>query len=142
MRTMLMIAALVLSACASEIDSDVGSAPAAAQGDLWETSWVAQTIASKPVAPLGAVTMNFQTGTVGGNSGCNTFGGDVTLDGAKISFGPLISTKMACIEGGRMSQEFAFMQLLSDAARYERPSSNRLEIVTADGRRAVFSAQR
>ena len=46
-------------------------------------------------------------GTINGNGGCNTFGGDVTIDGATLKFGELRSTMMAC-EEAKSHQEAAF----------------------------------
>ncbi|MDF0528484.1 META domain-containing protein [Tsukamurella sp. 8F] len=37
---------------------------------------------------------------VGGNDGCNGFGGDAEVRGHSVTFGPLISTMMACIRPG------------------------------------------
>ncbi len=48
---------------------------------------------------------------VAGSGGCNAIGAGFTLDGNTISFGPVMSTMMACAEDV-MQQEFAFTQAL------------------------------
>lgn len=56
-------------------------------------------------------------GQVMGNSGCNRLSGSYKIEGAKISFGPMISTKMACPGNG----EQRFLNALNtvDAFRIE-----------------------
>jgi putative lipoprotein len=56
-------------------------------------------------------------GNVSGNGGCNSFGGKATLDGAKLKFGDLFSTMMAC-EEAKMKQEAAFHAALAKTASY------------------------
>lgn len=55
---------------------------------------------------------------VGGSTGCNSMGGRYELDGDRIAFSELISTKMACIEDDRMRQETRFVGALERADRY------------------------
>jgi heat shock protein HslJ len=55
---------------------------------------------------------------VGGATGCNTMGGTYTIDGARIRFSQLFSTKMACVEEGRMRQESRFLNVLESVDRY------------------------
>lgn len=145
MRTVLLSATVMLAACMPE-GAGGGSAlpapPSASHGDLWNTSWVAESIAGKPVDPPGAITLTFGKEQAGGSSGCNSYGGGVTVKDGTIKFGMLASTMMACFEGGRMQQEFAYQNLLRAAVSFERPAAGRLEIVASDGRRAVFAAKR
>lgn len=42
------------------------------------------------------VTLNITGTDIGGTSGCNSYGGQFTLDGSAISIGDLMSTLMAC----------------------------------------------
>lgn len=44
------------------------------------------------------IEFNDSTKTVSGFSGCNRFSGNYKIDGNSISFGPLASTKMACMD--------------------------------------------
>lgn len=53
-----------------------------------------------------------------GFSGCNRFTGDYTLEGDRLSFGPLASTRMACAEG--MDAETRFLTLLGEVAGWTR----------------------
>lgn len=48
-----------------------------------------------------------------GFSGCNRFGGSYVLDHNQLSFGPLMSTKMACMDNARNKTEQVFLDALS-----------------------------
>ena len=65
--------------------------------------------------------LNFDTRkkSAGGNSGCNSFGGDYMLEGSTIRFGQMIQTMMACEAEGRMMTERDFMDGLRNANRFE-----------------------
>ena len=62
--------------------------------------------------------VRFATSAVDGNGGCNSFSGPYKLDGAKISIGPLASTRMAC-EPAVMDAEAAWFTLLGNTAQVE-----------------------
>lgn len=46
------------------------------------------------------LTVNVAEKKVNGNSSCNSFSGNVKIDGNTLSFGPMMSTKMACPGNG------------------------------------------
>jgi heat shock protein HslJ len=54
-------------------------------------------------------------GRVTGTSGCNNISSTYTTDGVKLSFGPMIATKMACPGGG----ESKFLAALNQATDYK-----------------------
>jgi heat shock protein HslJ len=49
-----------------------------------------------------------------GNGGCNKVSGEYQLEGNEISFGKVISTRMACIDPQGNERESAFLRMLSD----------------------------
>lgn len=55
---------------------------------------------------------------VSGFSGCNRFSGSYTLEQNQISFGPLMSTKMACADAARNTTEQTFLDALSRTDSY------------------------
>jgi putative lipoprotein len=59
-----------------------------------------------------------EDGTVTGNSGCNGFGGDYTVEGDQVTFGQVASTLMAC-DDARMAQEDAVHKVLTETATYQ-----------------------
>lgn len=52
-----------------------------------------------------------------GNSGCNRFTGGYVVDADSLSFGPLASTRMACVD--TMELEARFLDAMSRVDRYE-----------------------
>jgi putative lipoprotein len=72
--------------------------------------------------------IQFQTdGNVSGNGACNRFGGTYTQEGNKLSFGPLMSTKMACLD---MNKETAFFNALDQVNSFE---GDHLKLVLKSG---------
>jgi len=57
-------------------------------------------------------------GEVMGNGGCNNFGSSYELNGQRIIFGPIMSTKKACM-GPAMQQETDFFAALQKAHHVE-----------------------
>ena len=55
---------------------------------------------------------------VGGNTGCNLLGGPYTRDGALLSFGPLVTTRRACIDPARNATEASFVNALQATRRW------------------------
>lgn len=51
-------------------------------------------------------------GRATGNASCNRFSGPYSLTGDSLSFGPLVSTKMACVDSALNTQETAFLGAL------------------------------
>jgi heat shock protein HslJ len=57
-------------------------------------------------------------GTVTGNGGCNGLGGDYEVKDDQITFGPIMSTLMAC-DDPRMTQEGTFTQVMNETASFQ-----------------------
>ncbi len=97
------IPAVGLAAAALLVISGLASTALAAGGtggNLEGTFWVLTryadggTMVDVPASVEANAT--FDAGRIAGKGGCNGFGGDYTVNGASITFGPLISTMMAC----------------------------------------------
>jgi heat shock protein HslJ len=90
-------------------------------GGLANTVWslVSYGPADAPVAvvPETPVTATFSAQGVAGTSGCNSYSGPFEYNENAISFGALISTKMACAEDV-MAQENAYFAALASASSY------------------------
>ncbi|BBL67995.1 META domain-containing protein [Methanoculleus chikugoensis] len=87
------------------------------------------------------VTANFAAdGNVGGNAGCNHYGGEYSLDGANLSVSSLFSTLMYCETPGVMEQEAAFMSHLANVSSY-RTEGDRLILTDAEGTDLLFFVQ-
>jgi heat shock protein HslJ len=106
----------------------VAPTPSAAGGPttLVDTSWAATSIGGTAVGAV-VPTLKFDPGTASGNSGCNTYNGTYSVDGKTIAFGPLISTKMACVGAGN-DVEAAFLAALQGASTWSIAADGTLHL--------------
>jgi len=101
------------------------SAAARAAG-LTGREWQLIAFGDRP-APLGAggraATMGFDLadGRAGGFAGCNRYSASYSLNGDTLTFGPAVSTKMACDAG--MELETSFLSTLGSVRRFELADS-------------------
>jgi heat shock protein HslJ len=89
--------------------------PGAGTG-LVDTHWSLTTIDGKPTAAPASLLV--KDGHATGNTGCNPFSGSARISGRDIAFGPMITTKMACLPQGRMDQEAALLAAFAVAAHW------------------------
>lgn len=110
-----ILALLALAACGDRATAT--SAPAVmSEAVPVPSAWTATAIAGKPLIAGSTVTLAFTAdGRVSGTASCNRYAGPVTLDGGKIAFGALASTRMACVGGGLNEQESAYFAALAAA---------------------------
>ena len=71
----------------------------------------------QPVLPEAPVAITFAPEGISGNAGCNQFSGPFQFENDTVSFGELITTRMACAEN-IMAQETAFLTALQSAASF------------------------
>lgn len=109
--------------------------------DLNSSSWILTHISSKSVLAGTQPTLNLEDGQASGNGSCNSFGGEYTLRGARLTFGPLMSTMMACDPVEVMEQEQAFLSALGSAARFSI-KAGKLTILNADGNEVLTFTSR
>jgi heat shock protein HslJ len=116
---LLGLAVLSLAACAIT--------ERAATTELPGTSWqLVDLDGTLPVADA-VPTLNFdQAGAVNGSTGCNTYNGEVSIDGNAITFGPLATTMMACADPDADAQERAFTAAIEDVDSYTIDDEGRL----------------
>ncbi len=110
---------IAVLAVTSTLGACAASAPAVTPEPLWGSEWRLQSIAGQAALPQPAATLVFpQPGQAVGHGSCNRFSGVVEIDRDRLKFGPLMSTKMACI-GGASEQESRYLGALQKAQRYE-----------------------
>ena len=103
-------------------------------GSSWELFAYRKT---KPIVGT-TITANFSDGEIRGTAGCNSYSGSYTTDGAKIEFGELGWTAMACLDPpGVMEQETLVMDFFMNAERFEL-EDGRLYIYRSDGEALTF----
>lgn len=109
---LMALIATLLTACAS---GSLGPGPTS----LLLTHWEADDIGGQPVLSGDPPTLRFtdDKGQVNGYAGCNRFFGTATINGDRLSFGPLATTRMACGEQ-RDAQEHRFLQALEQTRSY------------------------
>lgn len=97
------------------------------------TEWRILELDGESADPDVTSTLAFGTdGAVNGNGGCNTFRGDVDIEGTTMKFGQLASTMMAC-EGAKSVQEALFHEALSQTASYS-VRDGELTLIDATGK--------
>ena len=104
------------------------------------TAWNLVKLAGKPLVANTQPTMSFEEGRVGGNSSCNSYGGEYTLKGDKIEFGMMMSTMMACADNGAMDQEQEYLAFLGTVERWEL-RNGQLLLLDGSGAALIFEAQ-
>jgi heat shock protein HslJ len=93
----------------------------------------------------GRPTLVFSTATgqrrASGFAGCNRFGASYSLESGKLSFGPIVSTRMAC-PGARGELEHAYLDALAHIAKtgVQWRAPRQLQIITEDGATLRFNA--
>ncbi|HEX6373318.1 MAG TPA: META domain-containing protein [Longimicrobium sp.] len=122
---------VVLAAC-------MGPRAAGSAGEaepLAGTSWELAELNGQPAASasgVGALTLVFGAdGRASGNGGCNQFGGPYTQDGAALRFGPLVSTRRACVDPAGNNRETTYLRALESTTRFSA-TAERLELYSGD----------
>lgn len=116
--------ALIAAACAS-------TAPSALSSDLAGTRWAVQLINGMRIAGRAPSVVFAEEDRINGAAGCNHFSGVYEANDGHIDVRALGRTEMAC-DVPVMRQEAAFLDVLDNAASYER-ENDRLVITAADG---------
>jgi heat shock protein HslJ len=103
------------------------------------TYWKAVEVGGKPISlPADrAPFLIFQPEKrLSGSDGCNRMTGSYELKGDAVTFGPLASTRRACLDMGDVDRAFG---VALNSARRLRIVGDRLELSDADGKRvAIF----
>ena len=127
MKWMMFLIVLMLAGCAWQ----------GATLDLEGTQWQLESIEGAALISGSMITLQFDAdGIAGGNAGCNSYGGNYSLEGSRIMFSELASTLMACLEEGMMEQEAVYLAALGSAQEVSL-EGDRLAI-TSDGGTLVF----
>jgi heat shock protein HslJ len=113
-----LLAILALSACS-------GGSSATIEGQ-WKLVSYNQT----PAVPDVETSIEFKDGQLSGNVGCNSFGGEYTMKGNKITFGPVMSTMMFC--EAVADQESSTLAVLQNETTFVL-NEDRLAITSTDG---------
>jgi heat shock protein HslJ len=104
-------------------------------GTLVGPVWIAEQVAGAALPGDPPVTLQFAAdGRAAGKGGCNQYSGPYQTTGNSISFGAMVSTKMAC-DGAIMEREQAYLDLLGRISSYEVRNDAELVLYADDGKR-------
>jgi len=105
------------------------------------TSWTLTRLHGEQLLAKTEITLAFEEGQVAGKAGCNRYFGQVTVDGNKLSIGPVGSTEMYCAEPeGVMDQETAFLRTLESVAAFRLENGELTFLDSAGQSLMTFSA--
>lgn len=95
------------------------TAPPGSTSALANSSWLLEELSGRQTADRVEATLAFDARDgVSGNGSCNQFHGTATISGTSIAFGPLVTTRMACVPAVGQ-QEGAYLEALHQAERFE-----------------------
>lgn len=119
---------LLLSACSLKGGDET---------DLKGSAWALVSLnGSLPVSGTN-ITLSFEKDTLGGNGGCNSYGGEFKVRGEKLTPSSIYSTEMYCEAAGIMDQEALYFDLLSKVETF-LIGGEELILTTSDGQSLVF----
>jgi heat shock protein HslJ len=105
-------------------------------GTNWTLTSIEALGAESGTLPGADITLDFGAdGQANGAAGCNTYNGTYTVTGDTLTFGPLITTRMACPEPV-MRQEQAYLAMLANPSTIKQ-EADRLTL-TFDGGKTVY----
>lgn len=78
---------------------------------------VSMTVEGDMAIPFtqGSITLNVKDRSLGGNGGCNTYGGDYLIKGKRLKIKNVISTQMAC---DNLENENRYFKALNKSTRF------------------------
>jgi heat shock protein HslJ len=99
--------------------------------------WRVVSINSAKIPVEREAMINFDANRMSGTVGCNRLGTEYSYKDKKLSFGPVMSTKMACPDPIG-AQEYAFISLLGSAFSTEFPGDGSMVLTGKDGAKVVL----
>lgn len=102
-----------------------------------DVTYIAEWIGDDPVIGRTPVSFTLSDGRAYGNAGCNHWFGSYELDGQRIRFSNLGSTRKLCAEE-IMEQEQHFLDVLSRVERWDVSNIDQLRLWPSDGTAVRF----
>lgn len=115
------------------VPAPVAAAPVPAPDPAVLGLWLIEQARSAPLIDKRSARLDFgPDGTLSGNGSCNKLSARYTLEGNKLSIGPIVTTRMACPEA-LLEQEDRVLTALERAARAAVPPHGFLTLWDANG---------
>jgi putative lipoprotein len=97
------------------------------------TAWLVEDIAGRGVIDRAQTTVSFDApGRASGSTGCNRYTGMATVEGEALKFGPLATTRRACVPA-LMDQEQKFLAAMDAVRGYAVAANGWLHLRGANG---------
>jgi uncharacterized lipoprotein YbaY/heat shock protein HslJ len=107
-----------------------------------DTTWRLESFgainAQLPAAAKPATITFGSNGNVSGSTGCNGYGGSYTVQGDRLTFGPIVGTLIACAEEDITQQERELLGALQGTVRYDLAGGKLRIFYAADSKVLVF----
>ena len=126
---MAVAGAAALSACGSGISLDEPI-----ESRVWRLARLGQQPVAAGADPQRDPQVQFDGTRMSGSGGCNRITGGYQRDGHTLRIGPLVATRMACLDAERGMLESAFVDALQATASYSLLGSSQLTLLDASGR--------
>jgi heat shock protein HslJ len=125
---LVVLLAVVVGACDTAGSSPGDTPEPTTSTGLDSTDWVISTIGGRALLETPVAGLTFQPGgRVNGSTGCNSFMGTASIDGAALAFGPLATTKRGC-EPPLMDQEQLVLDALAGVSGWAVDGDGRLHL--------------
>lgn len=113
----------------AQIQADQGASTVSLVGSEWHVA----DIGGHAVADPSQTSVKFAAeGNVSGSTGCNNFSGTATIEADRVSFGPLATTRKACM-GELATQEQIFLKAVEGVHQFSIDPAGQLQLLGADG---------
>lgn len=88
--------------------------------DTWLLQKIGSQLLNEKMFSKGLPRMQFDltAGTLSGHNGCNTMGGNISVEGSRIRFGPLMQTEMYCPDNNPLAEKIIGEKISGQAASY------------------------
>lgn len=124
--------ALGLAIGVAGLPREASAQPATLTGVIWEV----QSIGTQRMALSRKPTLRFDDRSAGGDSSCNSYGGQATYAGGHFVIHQIVSTMRAC-SPDIMAQEQALFRFLEQRLVFAIDAEGRLRLTGVDGRTLV-----
>jgi heat shock protein HslJ len=116
------------------LDKEVAEPDRALEGTKWlvTTYYDGEVARNNPAGGDDGPYLTFADGKVTGSGGCNRLSGKATVDGETITFEPIITTKMACADKGKNTDETHILNVLKGKVSFEIDAGS-LKLSNPDG---------
>lgn len=122
---------LVLSRMAADSAASSATSPAG--------TWKAERLGDAPVTDSRPPMLTLaEDGTISGFSGCNRVRGKATIDGAGLTFGPLLTTRMACPPQAMKTEQLFLKNMNATRGWHLAPTGDVLALVDAQDKPTVL----